>query len=345
MFPYLLLIGSVSVLAITGTRNKLVFWLIALTFFVLIGWRWRVGMDWNNYTAIVERDGGKDLLTLISGVEAGFGALVWLSGQFGGVTFLNVISAAIFCIGLFAVATRCREPLLAITVASPYLVMVIAMSATRQAMALGVTFYLFSQWERFRTIGRSVIIGIAILFHFSAIVCAVFVVLGSNLSGFRRVAAAIFVGLLVLFLVTYAPERLAFYSEAYVTGRRTIESSGAFYHVALLAIPAAIYFLIRCRWIRVNGPNPLMDNLAAASVVALPAVMISSTAVDRLSLYFWPSTMYIAAGLPALLLNAEARVAMRVCICLASLGLALFWLIYANSSLAYVPYRNSLLGI
>lgn len=345
MIAYLLLIGFVGGLAITGYQKKPLFWITALVFFVLIGWRWRVGMDWNNYTAIVERDGDKSLLTLMSGVEAGFGLLVWLSGQFGGVTLLNVVSAAIFCIGLFAVARRCREPLLAITVATPYLVMVIGMSATRQAMALGVTFLLFATWEKFRTIGRSVLIGVASLFHFSAIVCAIFVVLGSNLSGIRRVFAAVFVGLLILLAVTYAPERLAFYSESYVTGRRTIESSGAVYHVILLAVPAAIYFLIRKRWIEVNGRNPLMEHLAAASIAALPALIISSTAVDRLSLYFWPSAMYVAAGLPALQRHAEARAAMRVCIVVAALGLALFWLTYANSSTAYVPYRNSLFGI
>ena len=346
MIEYLILIGLVSVAAMTGSRRATAgLTLLGLVYFVAIGWRLRVGMDWNNYVAIFTRDENKDLLELLAGTEPGFGLLVWLGHAIGDFVVLNIVSGAVFCLGLFAVARRCREPFLAIAVATPYLVMVIAMSATRQAIALGIIFYLFARWDYYRVQGKLILVLLATMFHFSALFSLVFVVLQSRLSGATRLFAALLVAAIVFSLIALMPESIGFYAEHYVSGgRRVVHSPGAIFHVLLLAVPAACYMLLRRRWRDVHGRSDLIDQLAIASLLALPALSISSTGVDRLSLYFWPMAMYVWAGLPALADRPEGRVAIRALLLAASAAQAVSWLLFANSAHAYIPYRNSLLG-
>ena len=51
----------------------------------------------------------------------------------GGIILINVVAGAVFCRGFFLVAKTCYEPWLAITVATPLLVVVFAMSGARRA--------------------------------------------------------------------------------------------------------------------------------------------------------------------------------------------------------------------
>lgn len=346
MIPYLALLGSAAAGAIGGiTRGRILLPFLGLMFFVAIGWRFRVGMDWNNYVLMLQRDSGKDLLELLHSAEPGFGFLLWAAQPLGGVTFLNVVSAAAFSLGLFAFAKRCREPFLAIMVATPYLVLAVAMSATRQALALGIIFFLFARWEQLRFDKKVLVVLFATLFHFSAFFNLAFVLLQSRMGPLVRVASAVLIAVVVLALIAYSPDRIAFYSETYVAGRRVLDSPGAVFHVLLLTIPSLFYLLFRRSWQRANGENELMDSLAVASVIALPALAISSTGVDRLSLYFWPIAMYVWAGLPALASQSVTRVAIRVLIITGSMALGLSWLLFANSSHAYLPYRSSLFGL
>lgn len=346
MIPYLLLLSVVSLGALAGLRRgKPLLIAIGLVYFVMIGWRHRVGMDWNNYVAILDKAKASSLQELVWTADPAFGTLLWVANSAGGITFLNAVSAAIFCIGLFAFAQRCREPFLALTVATSYLVFVIAMSSTRQALALGIIFFLFSRWDRLRVPEKAAFVLAAAAFHISALLNLVFVVLQSRMSGPVRLIVSILIVAVLFTIVSLVPDRVGFYVETYVAGTDTVESAGALFHVLLLSIPAFLYFVLRRKWTSAYGRSDLVDQLALASIIALPLLLISSTGVDRLSLYLWPLAMYVWAGLPALAARPATRVALRAFVVAGSAAQALLWLLYANSSYAWLPYRNSLFGM
>ena len=341
MLPYLLMFaapGSAAIMAIRRTGYLLA--AVAILYWVMVGWRFQIGVDWNNYHYIYSVAKDQSLGELLADNEPGFRALLWFaSASGGGLILVNVMSALVFCWGFFALAKRCLEPFLAIVVATPLVVVAVAMSGTRQAMAMGIIYYAIATWDKRGTLGRTVLVVIAGLFHFSAMFNVVFVVLGAKLTPPGRLAATTFVILTMLLVLWLFPDRFEFYSEAYV-GEGSVTSPGALAHVILLAIPATVYFAVRGRWNQVLGDSPLLKYLAIASLMLIPAAYVSSVGASRFSFYLWPVAMYVWSGMPALLRSNASRYIYRMAVVGGSLAVLILWLQLANSSWAYVPYRN-----
>jgi len=346
MLPYLLMLAVAALFALTGVRRpKLLLLLVAAIYVLLISFRFQVGMDWNNYLRIYLSRHAWPVSKIIASPEAGYGLLMWAADKLGGgLIFVNAVAGLIFCVGLFALAKQCREPLLAVVIATPLLVIPLAMSGTRQAIAAGIIFILFSHWERRNTLHRVVYVLVASLFHFSALFVMVFVTLASKASRLVRFGGTAVVCALVVLVISWTPDPIEKYSRLYVSGPHTQNAQGAVVQVGVLALAAAIYFAVRSRWIVVNGPSRLYDFLAGASLLAFPLILISSVGAYRFALYFWPLGMYVFAGLPGLIESATGRAFYRLLAVAASYVLMIGWLTLANTSFAWIPYRSWLLN-
>ena len=344
MLPYLALFSLPGAFAVAGVRrSKVLFIALALIYWLAIGFRLKVGMDWNNYLS--QYLATKDLspADFVFQTEVGFKLLMWFAGQVGGgILFVNAVSGLIFCWGFFSVARRCREPMLAVVVATPLLVIAFAMSGTRQALALGVIFYLYATWERRSTFARVALVLLASLFHFSAIFVLIFVALAAHTTVVIRTAMAMGIALLIGTVTYLQPESMESYSRLYM-GTARLEAPGALTHVTVLAAAAAAYLLYRTYWVRVNGDNRLYHHLAVAGLASLPAVYVSSAGTYRFTLYLWPMAMYVWAGMPGLIQTGAGRMFYRLVIVSVSGALLVGWLTFANSSRAWVPYQNWLL--
>lgn len=341
MLPYLLLLAPPAGAAIMAVRRPaLLLLVIAFLYWFLIGWRFQIGVDWNNYLYIYEAAKNRPFGELVSTSEPAFRAMLWIgSVTGGGVILINAISAFVFCFGFFAMARRCREPFLAICVATPLVAVAVAMSGIRQAMAMGVIYYLFATWEKRGTLARTGFVLLASMFHFSAVFNGIFVALGSRLSPLARIAAAAVVLLATFGTLWIFPDRLQFYSEAYL-GEGSVTSPGALAHVFLLVAPALVYFVVRGHWQRVIGESELVRNMAIAALLSLPAVFVTSVGASRFSFYLWPVAMYVWSGLPGLMRSEAARYLYRIAVVAGCALVLILWLEFANSSWAYLPYRN-----
>lgn len=337
MLPYLLMLGVPSTAAMVAVRRAgALLVLLGCVFFLLIGWRFQVGPDWNSYLYIYNLGKDEEFLSLIASTEPGFRFLIWTASALGGGYILvNVVSAAVFCGGLFTFARRCLEPFLALTVATPYLAIVIGMAVSRQTIAIGVIFYLLATWKERTTLGRTLFVVLASTFHFSALFMLVFVALETRQS---VVARALAVGLIVS-VALIAPAQLDLYATRYL-GAGAITAEGAFSHVLLVAIPAAAYLAVRVRWRATIGSSRLLDNLSIAAIALLAAVAVTPLGADRMSLYFWPVAMHVWSAWPALVPSPGARNGYRFLVVLASFALLLGWLATATNSDAYLPYKN-----
>jgi hypothetical protein len=345
MYPYLAMLALPSGLALASPRaRRLALLLVALLYFLMIGFRFQVGMDWNNYIYIFQSKRALALPDLIFAREPGYGLLMWIAAQLGlGMLFVNAVSGLVFCWGFFAVAKRCGEPWLAIAIATPLLAVAFAMSGVRQAIAAGIIFYLMAHWDEHRTLVRMLLVGLASLFHFSSIFIMMFVALGSNASAFLRIGGAVLIGIFTIVLIRWAPEAVEAYSRLYVGSEGKISAPGAIFQLAPLVVAALIYFANRQRWIVENRESKLYHNMAWASLLAVPAIPLSSVGVYRFALYFWPMAMHVYGDLPPMIESPTGRLFYRLSILTASFALLVGWLMLANNSFAWIPYRNWLI--
>jgi len=331
-----------SSLALTGARRAgLLLLLVAVLYWLMVGLRFQVGMDWNNYIFIYEQKKGFSLGSLIFNREPGYGALIWIAARLGwGTIFINAVSALVFCWGYFAVARRCREPWIAVAVATPLLVVAFAMSGARQSISCGIISYLFATWDDRRTVAKIALVLFATLFHFSAVFVLAFVALGSKAPPVVRFGAAALTIIIVLVIVRFAPQSMEAYSRLYVGSEGKLNAPGAIVQVAPLAMAGAIYLLSRQRWSEELGPSALVTNLAWGALACLPVILISSVAAYRFALYFWPLGMYVYSGAPGLIQAGIGRALYRIALVLACFAILIGWLLLANNSLPWLPYKN-----
>jgi hypothetical protein len=345
LFPYFVLIAIPGLFALSGARRRgpLLLFVVAL-YWLFIGLRFQVGTDWNGYVRIYEGTKLRPALELMFQREPGFKLLMWLSYHLGGgLIMVNAVSAFVFCGGLYAVAKRCIEPFMALVVATPLLVVAFAMSATRQSLAVGIIFYLFATWDKGTTLSRLSFVAIATLFHFSSLFVLVFVALATRIPLIPRLVATAFLAAIVGLVLYLTPETASNYSDLYISGARKLSAPGAWIQVGAIAAAGLTYFVYKRPWAAVIGENPLYQNLAVASLLAVPMIYISSVGAYRFALFFWPMAMYVWASAPALMGRSETRLLYRTCVIAGFAGLLWGWLTFATNSAGWIPYKNWLL--
>ena len=349
MIPYLAMLGVPSFLALTGVRKgRVTLLVVALFFWIMIGFRFQVGMDWNNYVLqyqydyYLRRDLG--LTDVLFRMEPGFALLNWFAVKTGlGVILVHAVAALVFCWGFFRFAARCPEPFIAIAIATPLLVIAFAMSGIRQATAMGMILMLFATWDERSVRGRILIVLFASLFHFSALFVMIFVALSARVPAGQKVLTVGATVLLLFVIILAAPGAIQSYSELYVSGQKKVDAPGALAQIGVIASAAVVYFLYRRPLETVLGDHPLYRHLAVASLLAIPAALISSVGAYRFALYLWPMAMYVLSGIPLTMKRPEARLAYRTIIIILAFALLVGWMTQANSSWAWLPYKNWLL--
>ena len=95
--------------------------------------------------------------------------LNWLAGRNDlGIWFVNTICGGIFSYGLIAFARSQPRPWLALAVAVPYLIVVVAMGYTRQAAAIGFAMLGFVRLGQGSFLKFAICITLAATFHKTA---------------------------------------------------------------------------------------------------------------------------------------------------------------------------------
>ena len=278
MWPYWFLFGLFAVGALLTPPDYrwskpmgVVLLFGALLITIMVGLRYETGTDWGNYQRqwiAAQRLTLGDLITVHNG-DAGFYTLMFLLRAVGLQYWtLNVICAAIFTWGLFKFARRLPNPWLAIAVAAPYLIIVIAMSATRQATALGFVFLAIVAFSERRTRAFLGWTAAATLFHASAILTLPFAGLSFARTKFQAIlicAAIVILGWFTL------GSPLAMYSMKYFND--TVQSSGLIYRVAMSSIAAALFLItVRPRIPLAEHERSLWRNY---SLFALAAIVVA----------------------------------------------------------------------
>ena len=348
MIPYLLSWG-VFAGASSGRPSRLrAGTLVVLVLFLtlLIGLRNGVGGDWQNYFPYLDSVFGLSFAEVLQQTEPGYALLNWLANQWGGsVFFVNTICGLIFSIGLLRFCQAQPRPWLALTVAFPYLVVVVAMGYSRQGVAIGLEMLALIALQRNRLLPFLGWIALAATFHRTVLV--LLVLPASTLSGSLRFSQLIRLALLAgagygLYSAILAPD-LDYYIQGYLEAE--YQSQGALIRVSLCLLPALIFLPNRRRF--QLDPDPLriwslLSVLAIAAAVGLFTVA-SSTAVDRLALYLIPLQIFVGSRLPDTRLWGLTPQSWNQLLIIFSLAVLLVWLLFAQHAQYWLPYRNLLL--
>ncbi len=319
-------------------NTTLYVWLYFIPLLLFCGLRDGVGPDWGGYAAIYESNSYADIKDILDYSEPSFFLLNKLSESLGfGLYGVIFFCAFVFLWGVFSYALTTSNPWLAISVVMPYFIFIIGLSGIRQATAIGFAFYMLANWNTSSIIAKVFFLVLATSFHNSAIVLCIYPILFYQGRLFLQILMATLFG---LFLVYQAKNTSAYemYHSRYI--EQEVVSYGAFLHVTLSALPATLYLLNRGKVTRVMGNNLMIDLTSIMVIVALPLTFLSSTAVDRLTLYFSFIQMWIY---PAIIQTFSSnRGLWKAIVSVIVIAIFFGYFLLGIHSFAYIPYNNIL---
>ena len=349
MTAYLFLFSLPAWLALVHTnrntrtirRSNFQWKILALIFSLAIGLRHEVGGDWFSYAENLQYFSSLDLITAITEVQKSdpaFALLSWLSPSIGGDHFVNLVCGTLFTVGLFAFCRAQPDPWLALTVAVPYLVTVVAMGYTRQGVAIGISMLGLVALSHQKLLRFLLWIGVASAFHKSAVILIPLAIFSGNRTKWSTVLGVAVIGPLIFILfLQESVERLI---AGYVSDG--MESSGAFIRVMMNALPACLFLMWRKQFVLSESLRSFWTWMSIGALLFIPAFAVSpsSTAVDRVALYWIPIQIFVWSRLSqSVNLGPSSERLIRQGVIVYSLTVLLVWLLFGDHAFAWLPYK------
>lgn len=326
-------------LSFAATKWSISWHIMFAVLVLMIGLRHEVGGDWLTYLEHLDQVVGATLSEAITLGDPAYSLLNWLADQTPfGIYLVNTVCAALFAWGLLAYCRAQPRPWLALVVAVPYLVIVVAMGYSRQGVAIGLAMMGLVALERARVRAFVFWITIAALFHKSALIL---IPLAAIAGTKRKLLTVFLVGIIgALLFVLLLQESLTNLQYGYL--EQEYESSGAAIRIAMNALPAFLFLVFRRRF---GLPTALQTfwtwmSLSALAFVILLKLSPSSTAVDRVALYWIPLQLFVWSRLPNAMGQRNGLNSLFVYGVVSYSAAVLFvWLVFAKTAFAWLPYK------
>ena len=322
--------------------NFFFFLILFFLIFLFVGLRHEVGPDWNNYLRNMEYVRGISLIQLVSLFnDPGYGLLNWVGvNSGGGIYFVNSFSAALFCFGVLTYCNFQARPRLALLAAFPYLIIFIGMGYTRQSVAIGLVMLALVLLQRGQFIRFILFVLLSALFHKTALLCLSFGVL-YKFKGLLMLILSILVSasiIIILIQTGYVYELIRIYFSN--TG---LNSSGATLRIGITTVPAVIFLIWRKRFLLAPEQKRFWVFISILSFGFIGLIFIfpgSTTAIDRVALYWIPLQIMVLSHLPDVFGRLGNRNPFWVYAIIGYNGLILFaMLFYGTNRNSWVPYQ------
>ena len=328
--------------ALLSARRWTILWqALFLLLSLMIGLRHEVGGDWGSYLLNLEET---TYLTFFELFTSGRGdpadsTIKWIASHSGlGVYFVNSVYGILFSWGLLTFCRIQPRPWLALTVAVPYLVIVVAMGYSRQGVAIGLVMLGLSAIHKNDVFKFVLWLTMAALFHKTAVILIPLALLAGNK---RRLLTIFWVAIMgVLLFVLLLQEHIENLMSGYIYDQ--YDSSGAAIRVAMNALPATLYLFYRNKLQLTAAQNTFWTwmSLGALAFIALLFVSPSSTAVDRIALYWIPLQLFVWSRVPDAIGQLGRKNAGWVySVILYSAAVQFVWLFFAVHSVYWLPYQ------
>ena len=349
MIPYWLLLLLPILACLEGPRRTWSAgqaWLIGIALTLFIGLRHEVGGDWFSYIPYLTRAEGISLAESIAMGDPGYNILNWLFADNPiGIYGVNFVSGAIFSVGLVLFCRAQPRPWLALCLAIPYMVIVVAMGYSRQGVALGLIMPGMLALARGRLWHFLLAMAAAATFHSTALVMLAFVVpaVRGRTIGMRllRLMILLIVGaaLVQTFLASNVEMMVAGYIEV------EYQSQGAAIRVAMNLLPGLLLLAWPNRFEFTEQQLRLWRAMAITALGCALALVLfpdNSTAVDRIALYVIPLQLVVGSRLPGTQLFGLNPVHMLLVILSFCISVQFVWLNFATHASGWLPYSSLL---
>ncbi len=314
---------------------RIVFVLLA----IMIGLRHQVGGDWYPYLDHVTAATNETLGETFVRGDPAYSLLNWIAAKSGlGVYLVNSVFGLLFTWGLLAFCRNQPRPWLAMVVAVPYLITVVAMGYSRQGVAIGLAMLGLVALKNKNVLKFVLWVGLASMFHKTAVILLPLAVL----AGTRRWFLTVFwvVLLATLLFILLLQEAVDGLMAGYIDTQ--YESTGAAIRVAMNALPAALFLLLRRRFALPPPQRKFWTWMAFAALafVVLLYFSPSSTAVDRVALYLIPLQLFVWSRVPEAIGRTDGNNAIWVYLVVGySAAVHFVWLTFATHSYLWLPYH------
>lgn len=349
MLPFygLFLIWALGAIQFSSPVNRkqenLLFLIAFVATALMVGLRYEVGGDWETYLQMYDLMYFQPLSFNLKITDPAYGFLNWVSARFnGGLWPINLVCGSVLIAGLSALAKRQVNSWLAMTTATPYLIIVVGMGYTRQAAAIGVICWTISQANRDRLVRTIGGILVAALFHKTAILFLP-ILLAPALAR-RPVHAAIgvvtFVAIGLVVLGGDADKLVTNYVSS------DYQSSGAALRVSMNVVAGLIFLTFKDKYQMSRYIKHVWTICSYLSLLSLLALVnsASSVGVDRLALFLIPLQVVTFAGLPYALSKRGGAPAPSLLLGVIGYNFIVeyVYFTFADFSWAWVPYQNIL---
>jgi hypothetical protein len=307
-----------------------------------VGTRQTIGADWQTYLRIFWMSEDLPTAEALAAYDPGYMLVSILSSWLsGGFLLSNIIFAAIFSFGLYQFAKFTPRPFLVTTAAVPYLVIVVAMGYNRQAAAIGVLLAALPLIRNGQIWRYLLMIALAAAFHKSAVIFGPIGALTvSQNRAIRIFLTALVVCLLYLIFIQGNTDR---FEHLYLD--RETSSGGAILRLGIGAIASVGWLIIEKRLPLTAYDHRFWRLIAFGSLflfVLLP-VFPSSTALDRLGVYFSPIQFLFAAHLVSRIRRPDMRGALTILVVAFYALFLATWFATTDYIDAWVPYQSYLI--
>lgn len=350
MFPYYITFGLTCLLYVSFPSSR---WkrstaiLITLLLTIFIGLRHEVGGDWTVYLPYFLDSGSKTIFEILTSLDPGYGLVNWLFSQYSwGIYGVNSVCALVFSSGLVALCQSSRRPSLALCLSLPYLVVVVAMGYSRQAVALGLIMWGLVFLQRSMVLAYICVIAVASTFHSTSIMMIALLLTSTpGKTSSSILIRSIIVGVVAAGLFqTFLAARIDSYLYGYLG--QTYQSQGAAIRVLMNLWPG-ILVVTSYRRLGLYGQRlGIARSLTVLTIICAIALILlpqQSTAVDRIALYALPLQLLVLPSLPDSRLFGQSAKVWSYILLIYSFLVLFVWLSFAYHSFAWIPYKNFLL--
>jgi hypothetical protein len=331
-----------------ASTRKLIHIFVLLYLAVFIGLRHEVGGDWEAYLYHFDRLSiyFHDLPHELLAWDPGYVLLEFLAKKLGlGIYGVNFFCALVFLSGFYKLLhtldIRMRD---ALTVAYPYLIMVVANGYTRQSCALGLTMFVLAFYldgKVPRSVGFFIV---SLFFHKSALFFGItYLKLPSRISRWKSLAVFIFLFFAaVVFFLIFQNYYATLYQYYF---KEKMNSLGALIRIMINLVATVALFVFRNGWKRNWEDFEIWKWYGILTCIILLASLYTraTTMGDRLLLYLYPLQISVFPRIEKLLATKPYKAFYKVLLASAYWGVLLVWLLFADHREKWIPYNNLLL--
>jgi hypothetical protein len=339
---FLFLLGY-ALSKLSGKRKQF-YYFVLFGLFAFSAFRYQVGCDWYGYYFQYVQSNNFDLSIYLESRDPIWWAILgWINTNGLPYPIVNVLTSAIFFVGIHIFALKQPDPLAFIVLLFPILIINMPMSGIRQGAAIGLICIAFTAFLDRRPLRFAIWVILAAGFHSSALVFLLFLPLATGSYTRKRLFLAAFLALPGAYLLGSSDAAELAASRYVGTG---IDAAGAAFRLGILALSAVYFYLfLRNKW-KLTWPGDY--SLASIGSISMGLIflllLISSVIGDRLGYYLIPIQAMIFARLPFLPFgrNTSLHSAMPY------FGLLLVFTVWSLFSRhfaeCYIPYQTWIFG-